>query len=68
MMSQASEDIQDFALHRERVAYAVGGKQRKMQTAREFNSGLVAAFLFDREVTLQFDVNILGAENFAQLL
>ena len=39
-----------------------------MQTAREFNGYLIAAFFFDGEVTLQFDVNIFAAENSAQLL
>src|SRR5882724_3903039 len=68
MMPQAGENIQNFALRRQGVAYAVGGQQRKMQTAREFNRDLVAAFFFNGKVTLQFDVNILAAENGAQLL
>ena len=67
VMAQAGEDIEDFALRGQRVANAIGGEQWKMQTAREFDGNLVAAFFFDGEVALQFDVNIVAAENCAKL-
>ena len=38
-----------------------------MQFARDFEGGLVARFFFAAEVALQFDVDIVAAEEFAEL-
>jgi len=68
MMAQAGEDIEDFALRGNGVRDAVGGEQGKMQIAREFDGNLVAALFFDGKVALEFDINIVAAEEFAELL
>ncbi len=68
VMADAGEDVEDFALRRLRVANAVGREQRQFQLARDFDGGLVAGFLFAAEVALQFDIDIVTAEYFAELL
>ena len=41
---QAGEDVEHFALRFGRVADAIGGDERQLQTAREFDGGLIARF------------------------
>ena len=62
VMADAGEDIEHFALRRLRVANAIGGEQRQIQFARDFEGRLVARFFFAAEMALQFDVNIVAAE------
>ena len=67
-MAQAGEDIEDFTLRGNGVGDAVGSEERKMESAGEFDGGLIAALFFDGEVALKFDVDVLVAEKFAELL
>ena len=67
VMADAGEDVEHFALRRLRVADAIGGEQRQMQFARDFDRRLVARFFVAVEMALQFDVDIFAAEEFAEL-
>ena len=67
VMTDGGEQIQNLAIVRSRVAHAIGGDHRQLQRARNANGGLVAPFLFALLVALQFDIDILAAEDSRQL-
>jgi hypothetical protein len=60
--------VKDFARWRLRMRDAIGRKQGQMQFARNFNRGLIACLFFAAEMPLQFDVDIVAAKKFAELL
>ena len=63
LVADGGEDVAELAVVRGGVADAVGGEQRKMQVAGDFDGDAVAGFFFAVEVALQFDVDIVGAED-----
>lgn len=68
MMANACEDVEHFACWSLCVRDAIGRKQWQMQFARDLHRGLIARLFFTAEMALQFDVNIVAAKNFAELL
>ena len=67
-MANAGENIEHFALPRQRVGNAVGRKQGQLQFSCDFDGGLIARFFVAAEMALKFDVNIVPAERTAKLL
>ena len=67
MVADGGEDVAEFAVLRGGVADAVGGEQRKMQRSGDVEGGAVAGFLFAMEMALQFDIDIVGAEDVRQV-
>ena len=63
MVADAGEDVEHLALFGVRIADAVGGDERKMERAREFDGSLVAGFFGAIVVALKFDKNIVGTED-----
>ncbi len=63
LLTDAGEDVEDFALLRRRMADAVGGEQGQAQPPREFDRRLVAGLFLPAEVALQFGVDVVLAEH-----
>ena len=61
MIANAGEDIENLALFRLGILRTLGGQQRQLQAARQFDRRLVAGFLCAVVVALQFDINIVVA-------
>src|SRR5438045_170361 len=68
MITNAGEDVRDLALCARRVTDAIGGQQRELQTPRNSNQGMIACFFITIEVTLQFNIDIVSAENVHEFL
>ena len=62
-MVHAGEDVEYLALVCVRVADAVGREQRQLVRGGECDGGLVALFFFAKEMALQFDEDIVCAED-----
>ena len=62
VMADGSECVAKFAIFRGGVANAIGGKQRKIQRAGNFDGGAVASFFFAMKMALQFDIHIAAAK------
>jgi hypothetical protein len=67
MMADRREQILYFAVVLGRVANAVGCDQRKVQGTRDADGSLIPPFLFALAMALQFDVDVLTAEDARQL-
>ncbi len=63
---EAGEDVEDFALGSGGVGNAVGGDEREMESAGEFDGGLVARFFVAIVMALEFDVYVAGSEDLDQ--
>ena len=68
MVADRGEGVAEFASLGSGVADAVGGEQRKIQGTGEIDRGAIAGFFFAMEMALQFDVDILAAEDADELI
>src|SRR5579863_8584397 len=50
------------------IADPIGRKQWEIERTGEVDRGTVASFFFTLEVTLQFDIDVLGAEDGDELI
>src|SRR4029077_17978185 len=66
MVANRGEHIAKFTLARGRIADSIGGQQREMQGAGDFDGSSVAGFLLAMKMTLQFHINIAVAKNAGQ--
>jgi len=66
MVANRGEHIAKFTLARGRLADSIGGQQREMQGAGDFDGSSVAGFLLAMKMTLQFHINIAVAKNAGQ--
>src|SRR5258708_28033832 len=67
-MPDAGEHVERFASLRMCMVHAVGGNERKLMRAGEIDEGLVASLFEAVIVPLQFDVEIVCAEDADELL
>jgi hypothetical protein len=63
LVADGGEDVAEFAVARRGIADAVGGEDRKMQVAGDFEGDAVAGFFFAMIVALQFDVDVVVSED-----
>ncbi len=68
VIADRGEGIAEFAGFGDGIVDAVGGEQREMERAGEVDGEAVAGFFFAMEVALEFDVDILGAEDGDELI
>ena len=66
-VANRGEDIAERAIVRRGVADAVGGEQRKVEVAGDLDCNAVAGFFFAMKVALQFDVNVVAAEDASEV-
>src|SRR5581483_4214342 len=63
VMAETGEYVENLARSGPGVAHTVGGEERKIERAGNFDGGLVAGFFCTIEVALQFDINVFAAKN-----
>ena len=68
VMADGSEGVREFAGFGDGVVDAVGRQQREMECLGQIDRNAIAGFFFAVEVALEFDVNILGAEDGDELI
>ena len=68
MVADAGEDVENFALRGLRRSRRRWWQAEADAACGDFDGGLIAGLFFAAEVALQFDVDIVAAENFAELL
>ncbi len=68
VVADGGEGVAQFAGFGGGVADSVGGEQRKIQRAGDVDCGAVAGFFFALEMALQFDVDVIAAENADELI
>ncbi len=66
VISNGGEDIAEFTLLRRRIADAIGGQQRELQRAGDFNGGAIACLLLAMKMALQFHIDIFVSKNTGQ--
>src|SRR5581483_369566 len=66
-MADGGEQILYFAVVCGCVADAVGGEDWQPEGARDAEGGLIASFFFALLVALEFDVDVVGAEDADEL-
>ena len=63
MVADGGEHVAELAVVGGGVTDAIGGEQRKMKVAGDFDGDAVARLFFAMIVALEFDVNIVAAED-----
>ncbi len=68
VMADGGEGIAEFTGFGDGVVHAVGGQQREIKRAGEIDGDAVTGFFLALEVALQFDVDIVMAEDADELI
>ena len=63
MIADAGEDVENLAIAGRGIATPLVASSGSCSATRNFNGRLVARFFFAIEVALQFDVNVVLAED-----
>jgi len=63
MVADGGEDVAKLAIERCGIADAVGGEQRKAEVAGDLKGDTVAGFFLTMQMALEFDVDVVVAED-----
>src|SRR5437868_12582859 len=67
MIADAGEDVEQFALARQSVTYAISGQQWQRQLASNLHGRLITRFFRAAIMPLHLDINVFPAKQFAEL-